>query len=717
MKAKSGTRRRAVVAMAAMVAMVTTAVALFVTYGNAEAAGAHEAETRDAQLHDESEAAIVAALDARSPEAAQAFREGTAAMGQKDYAAADAAYARAEALLPAASDPTRRRCGLALERGEREHAIALCREALKKEAAPKNATALALALVDDAGGAPSASEKSEAQALIDRAIRDEGHDYFTQLAAARVAIAREDAKALHAASSALDRIAPDALGACVIRFVRAAAEGRNDEAREALLAARAAGLPEGAYTSYVEKLDEQTRWPAMVRFPLGVSVGWALSFVLLAGLGLVLSAATLRASSRVPTEASGHAGVGEARLRRIYRAVLWASCAFYYLSLPLTLLAVLLVGGGFIYLAFAFGHVPIKLVLIACALIVVTAVAIVKSLFVRASDEDPGTRVRLDEHPRLRAVLEEVAAKVGTRVVDSVFMTPGVDLAVMERAGLGKQLRGESERCLIVGAAALHGLDLPAFKAVLAHEYGHFQNEDTAGGGFALAVRRSLVTMALGLARSGAATWYNPAWWFVRGFHKVFLRISHGASRLQEVLADRWAAFSYGAAAFERGLTHIIERSVRFDAHCNATLDEVVGQKRALANLYAYVPDAPLDEASIQTAIEAALTREPSAYDSHPAPRDRIAWVHACERALGVSSKSEDGAGRAAHGAVPSRETTVTGADRDVLAWSLFEAQAALEEQMTDEVRERVRENFGIVVAKREAPTDTATAANVATWP
>ena len=49
---------------------------------------------------------------------------------------------------------------------------------------------------------------------------------------------------------------------------------------------------------------------------------------------------------------------------------------------------------------------------------------------------------------------------------------------------------------------------------------------------------------------SGAAGWYNPAWLFVNGFFRVFLRVSQGASRLQEVMADRWAAFCYGSEAF-----------------------------------------------------------------------------------------------------------------------------------------------------------------------
>src|SRR5262249_32834904 len=153
-----------------------------------------------------------------------------------------------------------------------------------------------------------------------------------------------------------------------------------------------------------------------------------------------------------------------------------------------------------------------------------------------------------------------------------------------------RRLRGSTERCLILGAGVLEGMKLRDFEAILGHEYGHLRNADTAGGGFAISVRRSMLLMILGLAHGGAATWYNPAWWFLLGYQRVFLRVSQGASRLQEILADRWAAIAYGSAAFERGLTHVISRSVEFAAHANRAIDEVAATKRPLGNLYRYEP-------------------------------------------------------------------------------------------------------------------------------
>jgi Peptidase family M48 len=276
--------------------------------------------------------------------------------------------------------------------------------------------------------------------------------------------------------------------------------------------------------------------------------------------------------------------------------------------------------------------------------------------------------------------VREVAGKVGTRPVDNIYLTPGTDLAVMERGGLLRQLASNTERCFILGVGVIDGMTVGPFKAILAHEYGHFSNRDTAGGGFALSVRRSLITMAMNLAESGAAEWYNPAWLFVNGFHRVFLRISQGASRLQEVLADRWAAFSYGARSFERGLRHVIERSIRFDVHANAAINEVINKRLPLSNLYAYQPSKiPVSDQEVASAIEEALNAQPSPYDSHPAPLDRFRWVHAIGETAAASS--------------PDDEADV---------WTLFRDREEVERRLTHEVRKNVHEQTAITIPEAQ---------------
>jgi Zn-dependent protease with chaperone function len=261
-------------------------------------------------------------------------------------------------------------------------------------------------------------------------------------------------------------------------------------------------------------------------------------------------------------------------------------------------------------------------------------------------------------------VLNEVAGRVGTRPVDNVYMTPGTDVAVMERGSMFRQLTGRKERCLILGVGVLDDMKISEFKSILAHEYGHFSNQDTAGGGFAIAVRRSLFTFAENLARGGAAAWYNPAWLFVNFFYRVFLRISQGASRLQEVLADRWAAFAYGSETFERGLTHVLRQSVRFDHHAENTIQEVVEGRKPLPNLYTYRPTVRAQDTEVEQVVQEIINSPPSPYDSHPSPGDRFKWVRALG-AKGTGLKPGDG--------------------QD--AWSLFSNPAQIQRKMTDLVR------------------------------
>jgi Zn-dependent protease with chaperone function len=363
--------------------------------------------------------------------------------------------------------------------------------------------------------------------------------------------------------------------------------------------------------------------------------------------------------------------------------VLWASCVFYYASVPLSFLAVLALGLG-VFWAFSFlGEIPVQIVLALAVVILVTAWAVLKSLWVSVvrprEIPDPGARLAPGTHPALDRVVRSVAERMGTRPVDAVFLTPGAELAVFERGVVWRQLAGRAERCLILGAGVFDGMTQGELKAVLAHEYGHLVNRDTAGGGFALTVRRSILAMAETLAEGGAATWYNPAWWFVRGFYLVFLRISQGASRLQEVLADRWAALAYGGEAFARGLEHAVAQSVRFDRHVARTLREVLEGERSLANVYRYVPAEQEDPAALSAAIAQALDAEPSAYDSHPRARDRIAWTA---------------------GILPAGSLEL---DDDRPVWSLFADRDALERDMTDQLRLVVAERNGVTIPSEDA--------------
>lgn len=629
------------------------------------------------------EAALIQQLQKLDPDQVDRFRQANQAREAKDLQRASSLYDQVRARVPAFSAATRRMCGVESELGHRDDAIKLCREALRREDLPENKSALARTLLHmpNEQDKPTSNELGEALRLSAEAALVKRDDLFANVVHCEAALRSNDLKGMKWCSSRMKVIAPKEPITHMVLAIVEASEGRFEQGLEALEEAHRLGLPDRDY-KHLKGAIEDARPASETLVPLALRTGvsWVAGLLVLLGLGVLLSRATLASVSRLPATQDGAAQGTDRLLRKLYRVVLWVCCAYYYVSLPIVMLFVVVAGGGTLYAFLALGRIPIKLVLLIVIVVFVTLWAMLKSLFVRGTDEDPGERLDLEEHPRLRDLLREVAARVGTRMVDKVFVTPGTEVAVFERGDMLRQLTGRAERCLVIGAGALEGMKGLELKAVLAHEYGHFQNDDTAGGGFALAVRRSLLTMAMGLARGGAAAWYNPAWLFLNAFHRIFLRISQGASRLQEVLADRWAAFSYGSEAFERGLVHIIRRSVGFDHHVDRTLHEVIKDKRPLANLYSYKPaDTSEDAPDIEKAIEEVLHRKPSPYDSHPAPDDRLKLVRALQ-ATGKGASEGD----------------------DDPAWSLFANREEIERRMTDDVRIQLSVRNGIVIRATE---------------
>jgi hypothetical protein len=101
----------------------------------------------------------------------------------------------------------------------------------------------------------------------------------------------------------------------------------------------------------------------------------------------------------------------------------------------------------------------------------------------------------------------------------------------------------------------------------------------------------------------------------------------------------------------------------------------VIDRNVPLANLYAYQPESPPAQAAVGEAVAAALDATPSAYDSHPAPAQRLAWAHAM-------------------GTRPTADCS----DAEEEAWGLFADRAAVEALMTDQVRRNVKTAHGIAI-------------------
>ena len=576
------------------------------------------------------EQAILDRLGKIDPSAVPLFDQATLAMDRgdaSDLAAARSGFEKVLALAPDFPEALRRLSYVELELGEVDAAVEHARRAYTVDTSPYNASAVARALLiaDKDADAPEALRMAqEAVAGFPDDIEVNWSLLFAGLANDKIAVVRE-------ADRTLLESAPDLAYPHYIAGLLAADDEQWEKAEQELLRARDLGMPADDVQGIIDEYNiaGQARTARFARqglraFAYGVA-GWLAGMALLFLLGLLLSALTLAAVKRPPRGETFRIGAGERIVRSLYAAIIGLTSAYFYLSLPVLAVIVIIGAGGIIWLMLRAGRVNLYLLALVGLTGFYTVAAIVWSLFTRLRDAEPGRLLPRSEAPRLWALAEEIAVRVSTRPVDAVYVTPGVEVAVTERGGVLRKLRGQGQRCLIVGLGALPGMTQAEFSAVLAHEYGHFSNRDTAGGNLAHQVRASIHHMAYRLATRGLARWYNPAWLFVNGFNRVFLRVTLGASRLQEILADRYAATAFGVRNFVDGLTRIVRLDLAFTSQVNREVKLALSAGRELQNLYTLPPvEVPEDRAALDKQLNEIMSRPTSPYDSHPAVSERI---------------------------------------------------------------------------------------------
>ncbi|HYL98537.1 MAG TPA: M48 family metallopeptidase, partial [Blastocatellia bacterium] len=460
---------------------------------------------------------------------------------------------------------------------------------------------------------------------------------------------------------------PDLMQTHYFKAAEAAIAGKWVTAEQEIHRAEVLGLPHevaqqflaGKAVAESETETQSTVWRYAYYSLYAVAV-WLAGLLLLFVSGKVLSGLTLH--SIETDDPNDFGSKRHALLRKIYRVLINVGGFYYYISIPVVILLLLAVAGSVVYGSFMLGRIPIKLIAVIVIGALVTAFKMVQSLFVKLESGDPGRSIKVEEAPKLWDLARQVSGVVGTPVVDEIRMTPGTDLAVYQKSGSRRDSEDAGKKVLLVGAGILNGFSVNAFRAVLAHEYGHLSHRDTAGGEVALRVNANMRNFAIAMAQSGQAVWWNLGFWFLRIYHFIFRRLSYGATRLQEVLADRVAVLNYGAQAFEEGLRHVIRQSVEFEEAANSEIMSARQDRRTLRNLYGLeFATSP----GVEDKVLAATNRSTTQDDTHPSPADRFRY------ASRIVSKP-----------VSEIEGTV---------WDLFADREALTNEMSNTVNQRLR--------------------------
>jgi tetratricopeptide (TPR) repeat protein len=579
-----------------------------------------------------------------APKMVDKFNAATKAMDQKEWEKAVGLYQ--EILIKAPDfEPALRRLGYCLVAlGRREEGLQMSQRAVDLNRSSDNLMGHAanLAGLNGTGYQPTNAEASQALALAKEGLQKntETNDPDYVLAVAQLSLISDNLAEFDHAVQILNSRFPNLAPTHYFNGLRLANNGEFTAAELELKRAEELGAPHEEIQPVLAAIAKTRNEPAGASVPLTSGLGefsflgkyfyygaivvlaWGLGLLALFVSGKVLSAKTLRSIETAdPNEITGSR---HASLRRVYRWLISFAGIYYFISQPVVALLVIVLTLGVIVFFFVVGWLPIKLLLIVGFIGLATVFYMIKTLFVRVKDADPGRALSEDEASGLWATVREVAQTLNTRPVNEIRITLGTDLAVYERGSMRRKLRDQAERVLILGVAVLNDFDQNAFRAVLAHEYGHFSNRDTAGGDIANRVNVHIFRLAQAMAEGGTATAYNIAFQFLRLYHFLFRRITHGATRLQEVLADRVAVYQYGAAAFRDGLTHVIRREIQFNHLADKEIQASRTDRRALQNLYEMQVDSDAVKGQLEEQVAAAITRPTTEDDTHPSPHDRF---------------------------------------------------------------------------------------------
>jgi Zn-dependent protease with chaperone function len=260
-------------------------------------------------------------------------------------------------------------------------------------------------------------------------------------------------------------------------------------------------------------------------------------------------------------------------------------------------------------------RLPIKIALICVAL----AGTIIWAVLPRIDRfVPPGPPLSAVDSPQLFEVLNSVASSTQQTMPAHVYLVNDVNAFVTQRGGV---MGFGSRRVMGVGLPLMQALTVQEFKAVLAHEFGHYHAGDVSIGPWIYKTRA-----AIGRTIHQLGEGYLQKIFIAYG--NLFLRVTHAVSRRQEFIADEVAARAAGAAVMASALRKVHGAAVAFHNYWRGEVSPVLnsGYLPPLAAGFERFVHVESVSSNMATAIQTEEAEGQSdPYDTHPPLRERVA--------------------------------------------------------------------------------------------
>lgn len=153
---------------------------------------------------------------------------------------------------------------------------------------------------------------------------------------------------------------------------------------------------------------------------------------------------------------------------------------------------------------------------------------LVKFIFSSSKNEDP-SRIRIHEHeqPELFAFIRQLAIDTKTRFPKKIFISPAVNACVFYNSNFWSMFFPVKKN-LEIGLGLVNSVNISEFKAIMAHEFGHFSQQSMKLGSFTYNVNRIIYNMLY--ENSGYSRLIN-GWASIDGVFGFFAHITIGIAK------------------------------------------------------------------------------------------------------------------------------------------------------------------------------------------
>ncbi len=232
----------------------------------------------------------------------------------------------------------------------------------------------------------------------------------------------------------------------------------------------------------------------------------------------------------------------------------------------------------------------------------------------------PGERADARSHPRLLAELTATAKAVGEPMPEEVYLIQDLNAAVRQRGGV---MGLGDRRVMLLGVPLMRILRISEFRAVVAHEFGHYRGH-TQLAPWIYKTREAIGRTLAHLSGHSALL----SWPFMQ-YAEIFMMITQAISRQQELEADALAARTAGAGAFIAGLRGVHGASIAYKYYARENMpiyaDGLAPPPEPDDNFMHYLRLPRISDV-IRQGIQYELTNPTlDPYDSHPPLATRIA--------------------------------------------------------------------------------------------